>query len=251
MATYVMSDLHGNVSAFEKMLDTIKFNPDTDKLYLLGDYIDCGEDSIAMLLKLMSMTEQGSTVCLMGNHDKMMLSALEDLGYGGNNDTDTLDAIPYTNNMMLWYKNKGEKTLKDFLNLAEYNPGKAVEIYNWLNGLEYYIDNLEVNGKKYYLTHSMPKSSVEDNKEDMLWDRLRLDHLAIEFLEFLENYPDTTLINGHTPSCYYRTEKSCEIYKCDNKPYINIDCGAKSLSVSDIVYLGCLRLDDLAEYYVR
>ena len=40
MSTYVMGDLHGQVEAFNRMLDKIKFNRDLDKLYLVGDYTD-------------------------------------------------------------------------------------------------------------------------------------------------------------------------------------------------------------------
>ena len=53
MATYVMSDIHGQYSLFERMLDKIKFS-DTDDLYILGDIIDRGPENIKMIEKVFS-----------------------------------------------------------------------------------------------------------------------------------------------------------------------------------------------------
>ena len=40
---YVMSDIHGQASAFYKMLKKICFS-DNDQMYVLGDVIDRGPD---------------------------------------------------------------------------------------------------------------------------------------------------------------------------------------------------------------
>ena len=48
MATYVISDMHGKFKEFKEMLELIEFSP-SDTLYILGDVVDRGEESIPML----------------------------------------------------------------------------------------------------------------------------------------------------------------------------------------------------------
>ena len=40
--TYVVSDLHGNLEKFQKLLEQIGFTDD-DVMYVIGDIVDCGE----------------------------------------------------------------------------------------------------------------------------------------------------------------------------------------------------------------
>ena len=42
MATYVMSDIHGQLNSFHSMIDKIGLDKEKDTLYLLGDYVDWG-----------------------------------------------------------------------------------------------------------------------------------------------------------------------------------------------------------------
>ena len=48
MATYFISDIHGEYDLFMKLLKKIKFN-DNDTLYICGDIIDKGKDSIKLI----------------------------------------------------------------------------------------------------------------------------------------------------------------------------------------------------------
>ena len=48
MATYAVSDLHGQDRTFEKGLKLIGFS-DSDMLYVIGDAIDRGPDGIRIL----------------------------------------------------------------------------------------------------------------------------------------------------------------------------------------------------------
>ena len=62
---YCVSDLHGKYDLFLKLLDKIKFS-DSDALYVCGDIIDKGEDSIKLLKLLLSMP---NARCIAGNHE--------------------------------------------------------------------------------------------------------------------------------------------------------------------------------------
>ena len=52
MATYVISDIHGQYDIFIELLDKIQFQ-NTDTLYILGDILDRGPHPIKTLMKLM------------------------------------------------------------------------------------------------------------------------------------------------------------------------------------------------------
>ena len=53
MNIYACSDIHGQYGLFQKMLKDIRFSDD-DLLYIVGDVIDRGPESIPMLLDIMS-----------------------------------------------------------------------------------------------------------------------------------------------------------------------------------------------------
>ena len=54
MATYVISDLHGQYKMFLKLLEKVAFS-DADELYMLGDAVDRGPDGIKILQHVMNM----------------------------------------------------------------------------------------------------------------------------------------------------------------------------------------------------
>lgn len=73
MATYVISDIHGQYDMFIELLDKIQFQ-NTDTLYILGDILDRGPHPIKTLMKLMEMP---NVICIVGNHEYMALECLE------------------------------------------------------------------------------------------------------------------------------------------------------------------------------
>lgn len=73
MATYVISDIHGQYDMFIELLDKIQFQ-NTDTLYILGDILDRGPHPIKTLMKFMEMP---NVICIVGNHEYMALECLE------------------------------------------------------------------------------------------------------------------------------------------------------------------------------
>ena len=73
IATYVVSDIHGEYELFIRLLEEIRLK-ETDTLYVLGDILDRGSHPIQIILKLMEMP---NVVCLTGNHELMALECLE------------------------------------------------------------------------------------------------------------------------------------------------------------------------------
>lgn len=73
MAIWAIGDIHGCYSSFMELLEKIQFNPQEDKLWLVGDIINRGEDSLKTMEYIYSIRE--SVVMILGNHDMSLISA--------------------------------------------------------------------------------------------------------------------------------------------------------------------------------
>lgn len=89
MALYMIGDVQGCDSALQRLLDDISFSPSRDTLYLLGDLVNRGPDSAAVLRRLMSYGDCAR--CLLGNHDLHLLAVAH--GVRRPHRKDTLNAI--------------------------------------------------------------------------------------------------------------------------------------------------------------
>lgn len=241
---YVMSDIHGCFEEFLCMLKKIKFT-DKDEMYILGDAIDRGGGSIPLLLYI---AKTSNMHLLLGNHEAMMRDAIAS---GDKN---------------LWFINGGTVTYKQYILLSKEERNAIFEYISELPLLKL----IEVNGKKYYLAHSTFKKeesylymNMQDEEYNVVWEREynRYKYIKTEYPETYNKYKGYTLIAGHTPTIklLYKEVVNCtlkgiqyktHIYK--GKHYINIDCGmAGDTNKIKKIRLGCLRLDDMKEFYVE
>lgn len=69
-----ISDIHGDLDKFERLLELVNYNDQEDQLLLLGDYVDRGPHSRAVLDRVIELRNKGA-IALIGNHEKMMLEA--------------------------------------------------------------------------------------------------------------------------------------------------------------------------------
>jgi len=86
---YLVGDLQGCCDPLERLLQTLDFSPSRDHLYLLGDLVNRGPDSLGVLRRLRAL--EGSVTCLLGNHDLHLLAVAH--GVRKPHRSDTLDAI--------------------------------------------------------------------------------------------------------------------------------------------------------------
>jgi len=77
--TLAIGDIHGNLEALRSLAARIPFEAD-DLIVTLGDYVDRGPDSSGVLDWLIDLLPTGRLVPLMGNHDLMMVEAMQGLG---------------------------------------------------------------------------------------------------------------------------------------------------------------------------
>jgi hypothetical protein len=95
---WYIGDIHGEFVLLDSLLEAI-LKHDPQEIIFMGDYIDRGPHSREVADRIMALKCPVS--CLMGNHELMMLNAIEDFGFG-------------YNSMELWYRNGGEATLQSF-----------------------------------------------------------------------------------------------------------------------------------------
>lgn len=224
MATYVISDIHGQFSLFEKMLDKIKFS-ETDNLYILGDIIDRGPENIKMIEKVFSTP---NIHMIMGNHEQM---ALNYFTYHDSYDRE------------MWFNNGGDQTYKE---ICESDKWFLNDIKKLFKALPYKL-KIEVNNKIYVLAHSYP---FTEYKEDIIWHRINLNS---DFSQYTEE--NTTYIVGHTPIPYFTsTQAENKIYKSKDGNVWFIDYGCAYMSSvyeNNYGQMGCIRLDDERLFLVK
>ncbi|NBX55430.1 MAG: symmetrical bis(5'-nucleosyl)-tetraphosphatase [Betaproteobacteria bacterium] len=67
MALYLIGDVQGCDAALHLLLQHIDFSPSRDQLVLLGDLVNRGPSSAAVLRRVVAL--QGAALCVLGNHD--------------------------------------------------------------------------------------------------------------------------------------------------------------------------------------
>ncbi|GGH78435.1 serine/threonine protein phosphatase 1 [Pullulanibacillus pueri] len=92
----VISDIHGEIYKFERLLEETSYDPAQDQLILLGDYVDRGPSPKAVIEKVMALKAQGA-ILLKGNHEDMMEKAFQD-----------------KQRLKHWFRNGGQETLKSY-----------------------------------------------------------------------------------------------------------------------------------------
>ena len=85
MSLYLIGDLQGCNAPFQRLLQAIDFSPSRDTLYLLGDLVNRGPDSLAVLRSLAALGDAAQ--CLLGNHDLHLLALSEGVRKPSRKDT--------------------------------------------------------------------------------------------------------------------------------------------------------------------
>jgi len=87
MATYAIGDIQGCYQSFRKLLKKIQFDPQKDQLWLTGDMINRGPNSLATMEFILKY--QSSIRCVLGNHDLHFLAVANHCQNASEKDTFT------------------------------------------------------------------------------------------------------------------------------------------------------------------
>lgn len=191
MRIYAIGDLHGEIGAFTRILDKIGQDLATRPAHgfhivCLGDLIDRGENSRSVLDMVMELVRSGSATALRGNHEEMLLSALEK-----------------TEDLVTWRQYGGAETLMSFgippssllhgqdvdLTRQKFAVAVGEERQFFLRNLPYSYQNGD-----YYFCHAGIRPNIplaHQETRDLNWIRE-------PFLESTVMHPKF-IVHGHTP----------------------------------------------------
>ena len=214
MATYVISDIHGEYDQFIYLLEKIDLKEE-DTLYILGDVLDRGPHPIKIIKKLMTMP---NAVCIVGNHEFMAIECLEFLMKEiSEMSIEELD-MGMLDNLATWQYN-GSKTTIDEFKLLSYD--EKIEVIEFIKDFLLYKE-ITIGDKEYLLVHAglgsfSPEKDIDDYSiHDLVWSRPDYNK---------KYFDDIILVTGHTPTQLIKdNDNPGYIFKKNN--HIAIDCGA-------------------------
>lgn len=232
--TYVMSDLHGRYDLYVKMLDRIGFS-DEDELFVLGDVVDRGPEPMKIL---MDMSMCPNVYPILGNHDYMAEYLLGKLSAQITEDNcDTHLTAEDLSALAGWLTDGGQTTMETFRRLT---PDEREGILEYLAEFSPY-EELTVGNNRFVLVHA----GLQDFDPARPLEEYDLYGLITTYTDYSKRYfADRYLVTGHVPTG--RIDEACagKIYR--KYGHIAIDCGAVWGGT-----LGCIRLEDLQEFYVE
>ena len=105
MSIYAIGDIQGCFEPLQRLLFEIRFNPNEDQLWLAGDLVNRGPQSLEVLRWARNLGDRAVTV--LGNHDLHLLARY--YGQARSNRKDTLDEIlsaPDCDELMHWLRHR-------------------------------------------------------------------------------------------------------------------------------------------------
>lgn len=179
MRTLVVGDIHGKLGLFNLLLEKVEYRAGEDRLILIGDLVDRGEDSRGAVARAIALKREApnNVIVLRGNHEAMMLAAL---------------SHPESEQAELWYYNGGIETLQSYM---DEDGGFDVPEEHWdfLASLPtWYEDDHAI-----YVHASLPQGdngtflhpSEAPESPELYWARNR---------RFFAEYRGKTVVFGHT-----------------------------------------------------
>ena len=227
---YAVSDLHGSLDKFQKLLREIRFS-DNDVMYVVGDILDYGDQPIELLCDL---SMRYNVIPIVGDHDYRALKLLGELDKMLRGESAPDPEV--LGQMTAWIQDGGQKTMEGFKALDEDMKEGVIE---YLEDMSLY-EEVEVKGKKYLLVHA----GIADFDADTPLD----DYMPEDFIHESADtecqlIDGVTLVVGHRPTYEIEGAEKGKIYHGEG--VIAIDCGAAFGEP-----LGCICLDNGKEYYI-
>lgn len=228
--TYVVSNLYGRYDKFEKILKKVSFK-DRDVLYILGNIVDHGSDSIKLVNDISTRLNVYS---VLGEHDYkafMLLSEFERILKGGGVPTES-----FSKDMIAWAADGGQITLEAF---KDAEPDEQEGFLDYLSDLPVF-EEASVGDKEYILTCR----GVRDFEEDKDLFDYDLDCFVEGYMDMDKTYyKDKIMVVGYLD--YEHTPAGCSGKVISKNNNIALAC---DMSVNDDAICFCLENGEV--YYV-
>lgn len=147
-----IGDVHGCLNSLITLADFVSFAP-FDTIVTLGDYVDRGPDSCAVLDWLIQFNQTHNLVCLRGNHEVMMLESREREDCFGD-----------------WLIAGGAQTLQSY-SPFEGDDGKMIDVpdshWNFLN--KKLVDSYETRNHFFVHANALPEVPIDQQSPFVLY----------------------------------------------------------------------------------
>lgn len=171
MRTLVFGDIHGCLSQFDALLQSIAPTPQ-DHLILLGDLIDRGANSAGVINRVLKLEKSHHFTTILGNHEQMMLAARD-------------PHEKYSD----WIRNGGDATLRSYAGVRSTLRDIPAEHWRFLENRP--VNYLETGTHIFVHANAYPDLPMEEQPDYMLrWERC--DRIA-------PHQSGKVIVCGHTP----------------------------------------------------
>lgn len=214
---FAIGDIHGCFKAFQILLEQKIQLIKSDKIILLGDYIDRGTQSKEVVDYIIDLQAKGfDMVPLLGNHEAMLL-----------------DAFKNTELISKWIQNGGSETLRSF-DIKSLNDIEPMYI-GFFKGLPYYFAFEE-----YLFVHA----GFNDSDINPFTDKYSMIWVCKPTYEnpLLMN---KIIIHGHRPI----SVGTCKEIVQSNKNVINLDTGCVYSNMTGYGTLTAIELNTRSLYF--
>lgn len=204
MSDFIIGDIHGCAETTKRLVEDVIQPSGSDRLVFLGDYIDRGPNSKGVIdyVKELSRHADFEVVALRGNHEQMLLNALENVA-----------------EFDLWMFNHGYTTLHSY-GISPYGSSIYEVLQQFPKEHEQFIRNMPFfyESPNYLAVHAgfdFDRQDYAANEFTMVWTR----QMQVN-PEMTNNRP---VIHGHTPISLDIIQTSVDHKEWD----INVDNGCK------------------------
>ncbi len=222
--TFVIANLHGELEKFRSLLELAHFS-DKDTLYVLGDIVDYGRESIELVEDL---SLRLNVYPIAGEHDYTAARMLA--GYEKMTTKKVQPTPEFITGMTEWVKDGGGVTMERF---RELDRDAKEGVLDYLCDLPLF-EEFSVGGKDYLAVHAGISGYRAGTDPD--------DYEPADFFEEVPD-PDYPLVEGKILLVGHEPTKSGKIERGNGTIYL--DCG-----VRDGGKLALLCLDNGKEYYI-
>lgn len=254
--TYVIPDIHGNLSLLETLLGKLPLS-DGDRIITLGDYIDRGPASKEVIDLLISLKSRFEMVYLMGNHEQIFVEYLKQgkvlrkltpeyrKGRGK-------DGLKDAGRVFHMARTGGIQTLLSYGYTPDVDPRKIrlpdthLEFFGemqlcWHNGVDLLVHAGVCIDNGAPLVSSVPEILKLSSVRDLLWSRelVKQPHLEANW--------NFRVICGHTPQASGLPLVTERVVCLDVGAAYDVDLCALSMETGSVYFARRLSPMSLAE----
>ncbi len=208
---FAISDIHGCLKTFRKLVLEVIILSKEDTLFLLGDYINKGTDSRGVLDFIFELQNSGYKLkCLRGNHEQYLI-----------------DGLNYSWERIAFLNRGGRETLQSF---GVENINEIPEKYlSFIQSLPFFFET-----ENHLLIHAGLNFDLDDPYKDE-FSMLNIRRMEVD----MKKTGNKNIIHGHVPNSYMDIENALSFH--DN--HISIDGGCVYSHIHALNHLIALEIN--------